>query len=383
MDIISAIASLNALLIAFLISVRKKKSLSDYILIAWIINFALHFFVPFGIERQLFFHESLWGFFMGISIVAHGPFIFVYTSSLTSSDFKVSFKNFYHFGFILVFAATFIPYLSLPQEVRIQLVEQKSDLSFYMLFPMLSLLVIRIYFLVRTIIMLIKHQHNIRQVYSYEAKINLRWIKLIVYGFFMVIAMSFVLYTFVSAQLLSVFWMDYILILLNIVLFYYIAYSGYRQNVITRIVSILPISNNGQSGIFEINQKLNGNKRPKTLLNHPVIQKLNTLLEDEKLYLEPELHIEDVAIKLNIQTHQLSKLINHQLKKNFFEYINEYRVEEFKKMVADPKNKNISILGLAMDSGFNSKATFYRFFKRSTGITPSEFKESFDYKSSS
>ena len=61
MDILSAIASMNAIIIALLISLKKQKSISDKILIAWVVNFAFHFAIPLGIERQLFFHESMWG----------------------------------------------------------------------------------------------------------------------------------------------------------------------------------------------------------------------------------------------------------------------------------------------------------------------------------
>jgi AraC-like DNA-binding protein len=102
-------------------------------------------------------------------------------------------------------------------------------------------------------------------------------------------------------------------------------------------------------------------------------------MENEKLYLDPELHITSVAIHMKMHTHQLSKLINIKLQKNFFEFVNEYRVKEFKKLVANPRNKHISLLGLAMDAGFNSKASFNRIFKNSTGLTPSEFKANFEF----
>lgn len=79
MDIVSAIASINALVIAILISGKKQKSITDYVLIVWVINFAFHFAIPFLIERQVLLHESLWGFVMGI---------FVYTKSLTDPEFN-------------------------------------------------------------------------------------------------------------------------------------------------------------------------------------------------------------------------------------------------------------------------------------------------------
>ena len=193
MEILSAITSINAIIIALLISLKKQKSISDKILIAWVINFAFLFAIPFCVEHKLFFHESYWGFILVFFIVAHAPFIFVYTGSLTNPEFKVDFKNFYHFGFILLISLTFIPYLSLSPDERMNEVFQKEDLSYYALLPMLTLLFIQIYFLTRTIVILIRHQHSIKQSYSYKENVNLAWIKLIVYGFLGIIVLNFIL----------------------------------------------------------------------------------------------------------------------------------------------------------------------------------------------
>ena len=102
---------------------------------------------------------------------------------------------------------------------------------------MLTLLFIKIYFLTRTIILLVRHQYTIKQAYSYEARINLAWIKLIVFGFLGLIVLSFIGYGLVSAQVISVFWMDYFMIMVNIVLFFFIVYWGYKQAAIRSPIS--------------------------------------------------------------------------------------------------------------------------------------------------
>ena len=68
--------------------------------------------------------------------------------------------------------------------------------------------------------------------------------------------------------------------------------------------------------------------------------------------------------------------MNLELKKNFYTFVNELRIEEVKEKLRDPKNDNLKILSLAYDSGFNSKATFNRIFKQYVGLTPLEFKSS-------
>ena len=306
-------------------------------------------------------------------------FIFVYTNSLTNPEFKFNLKYFYHFVFILIIGLAFIPYLTLSPEERMSEVYQKEDLAYYSLLPMLSLLFILIYFLTRTIITLVRHQYNIKQSFSYKEKVNLAWIKLIVIGFLGLIVMNFIGYGLVSAKVISVFWMDYLQIIAYIILFFYIAFSGYRQAaiVVAHPTSIPIVKKDTKTDLTKA-------KSTTTETSHgddkdELISKLLEIMENDKLYLNPELHISDVAIQLNMHIHHLSKLFNNKLGKNFFEFVNDYRVEEFKKLVANPKNKHISLLGLAMDAGFNSKASFNRIFKNSTGITPSEFKTNFEF----
>jgi AraC-like DNA-binding protein len=69
-------------------------------------------------------------------------------------------------------------------------------------------------------------------------------------------------------------------------------------------------------------------------------------------------------------------VINERFQLNFFDFINQYRVSEVKERIADPKNDNFTLLGIALESGFNSKSAFNRIFKKLTGQTPSQFKSS-------
>jgi len=109
----------------------------------------------------------------------------------------------------------------------------------------------------------------------------------------------------------------------------------------------------------------------------PQIQDVNNKLigyiEEEKPYLNPELSLQELADKLEVKRHVLSNVINHIHHKNFYEFINHYRVEEVKLMLTNPKNKHLKLISLAYDAGFNSKATFNRIFKQTTNMTPSQF----------
>ena len=101
--------------------------------------------------------------------------------------------------------------------------------------------------------------------------------------------------------------------------------------------------------------------------------RLLALFEEEKPYLNSDLSLRSLANHLEIHPNQLSWLLNESIGKNFNEFVNHYRVEAFKKNANDPNNSHLSLIGLAYDSGFNSKTVFNTYFKKETGLTPKQF----------
>ncbi len=124
--------------------------------------------------------------------------------------------------------------------------------------------------------------------------------------------------------------------------------------------STLPISS-------EQKQFSTSTSDPETLAT---LEQLKQLMDEEEIYLNPSLSLRELAQSLQIHPNKLSWLINENLSKNFNEYINSWRLTAFQQKALDPENSNITLLGLAYESGFNSKSVFNEFFKRSTGLTP-------------
>ncbi|PHN07425.1 helix-turn-helix domain-containing protein [Flavilitoribacter nigricans] len=100
-------------------------------------------------------------------------------------------------------------------------------------------------------------------------------------------------------------------------------------------------------------------------------QLLSELLAGEYPYLDPALSLKDLAEMLSLHPNKLSWFLNEQIGKNFNEYINGFRLEAFCEKAKDPSNAHLTILGLAYESGFNSKTVFNAFFKKHMGRTPS------------
>ncbi|MGQ1788156.1 tetratricopeptide repeat protein [Saccharicrinis sp. GN24d3] len=96
-------------------------------------------------------------------------------------------------------------------------------------------------------------------------------------------------------------------------------------------------------------------------------------IEEEEPFLVPNLSLRSLAEQVQIHPNKLSWLLNEQLGQNFNEFINHYRIEYFKTLAQNPDYSHISLLGLAYESGFNSKTVFNTYFKKETGMTPKEF----------
>jgi AraC-like DNA-binding protein len=104
-----------------------------------------------------------------------------------------------------------------------------------------------------------------------------------------------------------------------------------------------------------------------------IVQRLSYLFQVEKIYRSERLSLDSLAERLGIQPYQLSAIVNHRLGKSFTDMVADFRVEDVKKSLLDPR-RTANILHIAYEAGFATKASFNRVFKERTGLTPSEFK---------
>lgn len=110
-------------------------------------------------------------------------------------------------------------------------------------------------------------------------------------------------------------------------------------------------------------------------LTESAIKKVHEGMESQKLYLKHNLNIEEFSKRIDLPVKEVSTVINKHYGTNFFEFMNSYRVEEAKRLLSDPKLADMTVLDVLLQSGFNSKSAFHRFFNRLVGVSPTEFRK--------
>jgi AraC-like DNA-binding protein len=139
-------------------------------------------------------------------------------------------------------------------------------------------------------------------------------------------------------------------------------------------ISFKPIANTPPQYLSEKNEEKPTIETKQADENIIVLaNKVDDFLCKNRTFINPNLSLNDLAQKLKMQPHLLSKVINDGFNKNFFDFINGYRIEEFKKLTRDKRYKHHTFVSLAFEVGSNSKTAFNQSFKKMTGQTPREY----------
>ena len=371
MQFIFYIATFNALFFALLLFQKKPRAAHDNILIVWLVYLALFIGVYSVYSHNLFTHFNLLSATLISMFLLLGVFLFLYVSRLISSQKKFNTKILLHLipfaGFNLyLFVASFYP--NIAHEIRIEQVHTHVHLPLLFLFFLILTLLSGPFYFVFTLILLQKHNLNIFNNFSTAENVNLEWLRklIIVFGVIWTILIAITLIHHVFNLFSMVFCTDSLFMALSIFVIL-IGYFGLKQKV------IFGNEFKEQQLIVKEKTKYSGSSL-KEVEASKYSKQLSEFMHAEKPYLNPDLTLPQLGSQINITPHYLSQVINEQFEMNFFEYINQFRVEEVKARINNPKFESYSFLGIALDSGFNSKSAFNRIFKKFTNQTPSQFK---------
>ena len=374
-----AIGSAHALYLSFLAIAKKQKQLSDYLLAAFLLCLSGVFFLVFA---SLEWHIEILQMLLWNFSLLFAPAFYIYTSSLIKVRPRLSMAWLLHF---LPYAISFfyLTYLIivLPESAIDELFTNRNLYSgpfLFSFFSVMELLVIPFYVSL-TLYALHKNKKRISNTFSTLEGRNLRWLKnltISILGIWMIVNGSVLLSSnpdWISDQqsvqygfTISVF---------------FIFYMGHHAVKQAAIFSDLPkeastIAKSGASA-----RQISNSKYKKSSLTpyeaKQISNQLIQVMDNDKPFLNNDLTIHDLSASLKVSTHHLSQVLNDLHKQSFFDFLNHYRVEEFKRRIADGHSQQYTLLAVALDSGFNSKSSFNRIFKKVTGSTPKAFVDSF------
>lgn len=372
MKYIFLIAVFTALLFIVLLFQKKQRALHDNILICWLTYLGLYIGVYTFYSHELFTDYKLLSISLISLFMLHGPFLFFYIQALVSNRQRLILRDLLHiipfiFFNLYILISSFLPAVS--EKLNIERLAIEFDPPFlFLFFLILTALSGTVYFIL-TIRLFRKLDIRIFNNYSYSAELDLNWLRWLVFifGIIWTILIIVTVIHHVFRLFSMVFCTDGLFLSLSVFVIL-IGYFGLKQKVIFSSEDVLvsrdnlkPSAKYGGSRLTESEAELYAEK----LINY---------MKSSRPYLNTDLTLSQLASELGISSHILSQVINEKLGINFFDFINDYRVESFKEKIVDPKYGNFSLLGIAFECGFNSKSAFNRIFKLKTGLTPSQYK---------
>lgn len=343
-----------AVFFEFLLVFKKNKTQSDKVLIIWLFLISVHMFL-FSVN---YLEENYnYPFLLGVGLplpLIQGVMLYLYIAFSTQQVPKN--RKFLLLHFIPTTAAYIylIPYFMLPADEKIHIYRNEGlGYETFIIVLTISFSLLGLAYQVWSIVLLHRHKRKIENRFSNVEKIDLNWLRILVYGMAVI-------------WLVVILFQNDVLNFVTVSLFVFaIGFFGIRQ------IGVYPQKTE------QANQEEKKEKYSKSGLkgefSKELYEKLKRLMENEKMYTKNDLVIHDLATTLNVHPNYLSQVINENEGRNFYDFVNNYRVEEFKHLLTIPKNQQLTLLSLAFECGFNSKSSFNRYFKKSTGHTPSQY----------
>ena len=318
---------------------------------------------------------------IGISLLM-GPLHYLYAKSLIHSWTKINKSDWLHFLPFIFYELSIIPEFFKPAQqltAEIQKMYVEGLSLKYTIFNWLILIQILTY-MILTVFIIRHYSCKIKDIFSTIEKIRLDWLRNISYLGIIVVLIFLIENIFLLAGInLSKFFN--LTSLLFAIFIYVMGYMGllkseiFAEPAIAKSIRELPNLQYQKIDEQQPRYEKSG-LSPDRAKQH--LDDLLLLMEQQKPYINSELTLTQLAEMLSISPHNLSEILNTRLNQNFFDFVNQYRIEEVKKALTDPGKQHLTVLAIGFDAGFNSKTSFNTTFKKYTQMTPSEYKTQFD-----
>lgn len=365
MEYLLVLGITQAIFLGIILIVQKPISLPNRLLIVWMLILAINLMGAYlGVVGFYRSNPQLFGYDTTL-ILLHGPLLFIYVQLSISEIPKLKWSYLVHFLPYLFFTL-YLQYklkveLGNPDYEQIKSMLYNPGLILYLLEISIHLLII--VYVIASLLVMHKYRIGVQHRYSFTEGIDLKWLKQILIAFVFIS-------TFIVISIFLSDFLNYVPVELKGLLFYallsllpfYLFYHAIRRTII-------------YPSTFEDAVKYSHSNLSDSD-SATILKQLNEIMQKEKPFLDGHLTITKLASMLDQQAKSVSQVINEHYKINFFNYINHLRVDEVKTRFENPAYQHFTLLGIALDCGFNSKSAFNSTFKKITGVTPSEFKKS-------
>ncbi|HSD08568.1 AraC family transcriptional regulator [Flavobacterium sp.] len=358
--ILLGITSGAAFLLGFLLLAhsRKVNGIANKYLGLFVVTLGLAILeIPLFYQKVQLNHPNLFEM-IGLIRFLTAPFLYISILYFTSLQKKFDKKILWHFLPFLIFFLFRFPFFITGKNIEFSYAVGR--VVFFILQTALPIQAV-IYWCL-SFRRLQNHLKNLHKISSSTEEIDLSWLK-----YFLLILLFIVVawFNLIFFNLKSLIEFTPFIYLFSV---FFLGYFSLQQK------EVFDFSKNELSDLstIKIDKKETPKRVSESCLNE-LDKKLQAIMSLERVYLENDLSLPKLAQKLNASCNETSFVINELYGDNFYNFINKHRIEEAKNLLLSTKYNQLNILGIAYESGFNSKTTFNTTFKKLTGLSPTDF----------
>jgi AraC-like DNA-binding protein len=379
-DLILIITAFECLLFAALIGITSAKNLKTLFFVSFLLCYALiplHELVFWGERFRLWMLEISPNLFFiaGNAYFIEGALLYLFVKSLLIENFSVSRKTLYHLLpltiYVLFMGYTFyeMDYTEKANAIFTQHIAYSSP---YLYFDAMGRF-IRLAYAFICLLLTFKYTKLLKQTYGSLQHTTLKWLNVFVISIL-------VLFSWDAALLaLKLYYLQ--IDNFNLDLLQSFGTNAYHLSfIVLNLLIFLKFSVFGKVDLVEDITPENLNLQNAENINPAQATQIEKMMQDTKIYCNANLTLNDLSDAVSIPSRKLSQIIKAQYQKNFYEFINAYRVEEAKRLLKSPEYRYRTIMEVYLDAGFNSKSVFNEFFKQAENMTPSEYKKLHEVK---
>lgn len=305
------------------------------------------------------FDEHILPYFLMIALLLKGPVLLLYVVSITQHSFRLKVRHLVHLVPSLLCVATLLAFHVHSSELRLLAPLEAGVASGLVTWLWDLTKLVPLLYACASVVIVQRYRSQLKDEYSHFSTTEPSWLNILTLGFFASWAWSVLVHLIAKfssdemADSLGIADNYVAFTLINALFIYSLAYA--HQLLTTRAEPARDSSDSSPT--------------------NEAIDCVRRVMEVDKIYLQPNLNIEQFSARLGMPVKEVSAVINKHFGTNFFEYINSYRVNEAKLLLADKSMEDKTVLDILLQSGFNSKSAFHRFFKRLVGMSPTEFRK--------